>query len=189
MLKKLYKDFFEVRDGENVSDKVFTARIFSSCAIVIICLLAMGISAYAYFSSSQATASNKLTSANYDIDISYEDNGSYTELADSTYVVSGAKTSLKLKFDATGSATTGYCKIVVSDSLGNVRSTVFTSQIETKKTPDEIIYLEIAGLEDGNVIQFIPCWGTSVASTEGKAVGSVVADGEPLPVVNVSSSN
>jgi hypothetical protein len=103
--------------------------------------------------------------------------------------VSNSETSIKLKFDAIGTATTGYCKVVVKDAYGRVRVTLFTSQIKTAETPDDTVYLEITGLEDGNVIQFIPCWGVSVASTEGKAVGSAVADGEPLPIVDVSSSN
>ena len=185
MFKKLYNDFFAIRKSEKITDKVLMTRIFSSCGMIIACLLAMGISAYAYFSSSLSSSENKLVAANYSIDVSVKEDTKYNKLTGDTYKVPDGTHSLEFSFDAIGNASTGYCKIVVTDKDHNVKATLFTVQIDT--TPDEVIYIKFTDLEEVETIKFVSCWGTSVASLEkGKTFGS---DTEGTATVSLSSSD
>jgi len=48
-MKKIYNDYFCISENEKIKDKVMIARLASTCIIVISCLLAMSLMAYAFF--------------------------------------------------------------------------------------------------------------------------------------------
>lgn len=69
-MRKLYNELFYIPKHAKVSEKNMLARITLSITVVVACLIAMSISAYAYFSCSVTSASNVIKSANFDATVS-----------------------------------------------------------------------------------------------------------------------
>lgn len=68
-MKKFYNEFLRIPKTEKIRDKVMMTRISLSVAIMILCLGAMGITAYAYFSCNITSAVTTIRSAGYDLDV------------------------------------------------------------------------------------------------------------------------
>ena len=68
-MRKLYREFFYVPKHGKVGEKVMATRIFTTAAVIVLCLIAMGTTAYAYFSYNLASANNKIQSANFGVDV------------------------------------------------------------------------------------------------------------------------
>jgi len=69
-VRKLYNEFFYIPKHGKVREKVMLARMASMIAIVIMCLAAMSITAYAYFSYNITSGSNIIKAANFEANVS-----------------------------------------------------------------------------------------------------------------------
>lgn len=155
-MKRLYEEYLHVPEEGKIREKVFVMRIAVAIVCVVCCLSAMGFSAYAFFASSITSGSNTIVAATYGVEVEIVPNGGTALVAKEDnpliYENVGAGTyAMSLK--ATGSATTGYCKIEIVGSEKTV--TLFTQQL-----PPEMgmsFELAINGEADINVI---PQWGT-----------------------------
>ena len=118
-MRKLYNELFYIPKHAKVSEKNMLARITLSITVVVACLIAMSISAYAYFSCSVTSASNVIKSANFDATVSVvnevgaeipldTENGLQKAiLAEGTYTVKLSKTD-------TSTAQTGFCIVTIN---------------------------------------------------------------------------
>ena len=118
-MRKLYNELFYIPKHAKVSEKNMLARITLSITVVVACLIAMSISAYAYFSCSVTSASNVIKSANFDATVSVvnefgaeipleTENGLQKAiLAKGTYTVKLCKTD-------TSTAQTGFCIVTIN---------------------------------------------------------------------------
>ncbi len=118
-MNKLYEKFFYVpKHGEGkVREKVMLTRIATSFVLILICLAAMSLTAYAYFSHSTSVQIEPIRSATWEIDVTADDdvvqnNGFYAmdnregeTLREFTFTLSKKETE--------SSATVGYVKIDV----------------------------------------------------------------------------
>lgn len=68
-MRKLYNEFFYIPKHGKVREKVMLTRIAMTVTIVIMCLAAMSITAYAYFSYNITSASNTIQAANFEAQI------------------------------------------------------------------------------------------------------------------------
>lgn len=134
-MRKLYNELFYIPKHAKVSEKNMLARITLSITVVVACLIAMSISAYAYFSCSVTSASNVIKSANFDATVSVvnefgaeipleTENGLQKAiLAEGTYTVKLSKTD-------TSTAQTGFCIVTINgidyhtQQLGSVEFTL-----------------------------------------------------------------
>ena len=134
-MRKLYNELFYIPKHAKVSEKNMLARITLSITVVIACLIAMSISAYAYFSCSVTSASNVIKSASFDVTVSVvnefgaeipleTENGLQKAiLAEGTYTVKLSKTD-------TSTAQMGFCIVTLNgidyhtQQLGSVEFTL-----------------------------------------------------------------
>ena len=121
---KKVKTHLDQEESEKLTEKVFTRRIAVGIISIVFCLSAMGISAYAFFTSNITSAKNTLTAATYEIDVVVEQEETQTPaaLAEGTPDVYplNAQTDYVVTLKASGNAQNGYCKIEVLDGVNEV---------------------------------------------------------------------
>ena len=153
--------------AEKISDKTLMKRVYSTVIIISVLLFGMGISAYAYFSSDVASHSNKIKSAEFTIDIAVDG------------VAAGNQTTIQdndphyFSLHYTGTAETGYCKIVISN--GTDSENYFTTQFV--KNSNENIQVSITA-KPGFTVRIIPNWGVSAIYAQDNNSASLLNDGD-----------
>ena len=68
-MRKLYREYFYIPRHEKICDKVMVTRVATAVGIVVMCLMAMSFTAYAYFSHPITSSSNIIKAANFDADV------------------------------------------------------------------------------------------------------------------------
>jgi len=165
-MRKIYRELFYIpKHGTGkMREKAFLARITASVIAIIMCLSAMGITAYAWFSGSIISSSNTIQSAQFDpsIKVCVKDSTeavTLMELADKEYRASlSADTLYEITLErASSSAKTGFV-IITADGCN---STYHTQQIGLDgvvDTPSITIYLQVSSPCN---VTFKAHWGTS----------------------------
>lgn len=155
-MKRIYEEYLHVPEDGKIREKVFIARIAVAIVCVVCCLSAMGFSAYAFFTSSITSGSNTIVAASYGVGgaIASSEDTPLTAKADNplSYEAVGAGT-YTVSINATGTASTGYCKIEIVGSEKTV--TLFTQQLPPEVTMS--FTLVTNGEAD---ITITPQWGT-----------------------------
>ncbi len=93
-MRKLFNEFFYIPKHGKVREKVMLTRLTMTITIVIMCLAAMSITAYAYFSYNVTSGSNIIKAANFCTDVTVQitdANGNEVEVITSDYVSHLAK--------------------------------------------------------------------------------------------------
>ena len=72
-MKHLYQEYFKISKHEKIREKVMLVRITVTVTIMLVCMAAMGFSAYAYFSDSIVSGSNILRAATFETEITVKD--------------------------------------------------------------------------------------------------------------------
>lgn len=93
-MKELYNEFFHIPKHGKVREKVMLMRTAITVVIMIVCLAAMSITAYAYFSYNVTSGSNTIKAANFDALITITDENNISVNPSST---DGKKTFLRLQ--------------------------------------------------------------------------------------------
>lgn len=121
-MKKLFHDFFYVpkQDKGTIRDKVLLMRISVSVAIMIVCMMAIGLTAYAYFSVSEITGYTHVKAASWELDVSCSNDiqpldGIYT--LDNSSGSSDQTYTLTLKSSTNATAQTGYAKVEIKTDI------------------------------------------------------------------------
>lgn len=142
---------------------------FISIMMIVILVCASTSVSFAYFTGKLVSNGNIIASASYSIDVT--ENTSNSENTGTSAVTH------EFTLEAKGTASTGYCEIVIGDDV------YYTQQIEPGKT----ITLTIV-TKAGDVVEFNPSWGTSEMKLNGE-IDSLVKDKdkvlnyvEPLPL-------
>lgn len=176
-MRKIYEEYLYVPEDEKIKEKVFIMRIATAITCVICCLSAMGLSAYAFFTSSITSGSNTIVAASYSVDIQVEkaENSSLTELTPTvnklihTYDLSKGVYTVTLK--ASGNAKMGYCKIVVGDMDAETSKKYFTIPICTDETDaNHQLEFRVECHEERTQVHIIPNWG-SCSEKEERRIG------------------
>lgn len=158
-MKAIYNEFFRISEDGRIRDKVMLVRTAVSVVFMVICLAAMSISAYAYFSCDVSSGMNMIQSAYYDLKIQNESN----VMDSDTFICTGAENdTYTFTLTPNGTADNGYCKIVISD--GTTEETYYTTQIfqSAGENNDRLTSLSLKiRAAVGCTITFIPQWGTS----------------------------
>lgn len=179
-MRKIYQKYFALpEEGKGtMGERVFFARLAVSITCIVLCMGAMGFTAYAFFTASVSSSMNQIQAASFDLEVqeiepqtetssaSYESEGTYKLQAGSIY---------KFKLVKNGNASTGYCKIVLTPN-----------DVTSKETSEAVFYTQQFGQVDGQnetinereisitvgvetTVKFVPCWGTY----RGEGVGEV----------------
>lgn len=176
-IRETVKEYTYIPENGKISDKVFYFRILFSFVTMIACIAAVVSSAFAYFNDEIASTDSTVVSAYYDLivtPIDRQDTLSLNESELMTLNESGqyeyiceAVSDNKHKFilSASGTASTGYCKISVGDNV------YYTDQIAQFIS----IEIEIEAAAETKII-FTPQWGTSSNYINGTTSVGTIAD-------------
>ena len=169
-MRKIYQKYFKLpEEGKGImGEQVFFARLMVAIACIVLCISAMGFSAYAFFTASVSSNMNQIQAANFDLEIqieaqtgtssaSYESEGTYKLQAGSIY---------KFKLLKIGNASTGYCQIVLTPNDVTNKETseavFYTHQLGQVEGQNETINEREISITVGvdTTVKFVPCWGT-----------------------------
>ena len=164
-MKKLYEEYFKVSEDGKVREKVMITRVVVTVTVMVVCLIAMGVSAYAYFSSDILSASNVIRAANYEIAVTVQSSADSTQqvpvtkLDKRTYVATLDPGEYVVRVTKGGTAKTGFCVVTAA---GCVPETYHTQQIgvDVYTGSNESISFTLIVTEQTNV-EFYAHWGTS----------------------------
>ena len=71
-MRKLYREFFYIPKYGKIREKVMLTRVVTTVAVIVFCLAAMGITAYAYFSYNITSGSNTIKAASFYTDVTVQ---------------------------------------------------------------------------------------------------------------------
>ena len=71
-MRKLYREFFYIPKYGKIREKVMLTRVITTVAVIVFCLAAMGITAYAYFTYNVTSGSNIIKSASFYTDVTVQ---------------------------------------------------------------------------------------------------------------------
>jgi sporulation protein YlmC with PRC-barrel domain len=173
-VRKLFNEFFYIPQHGKVREKVMLTRLASLITIVIFCLAAMSITAYAYFSYNVTSGSNIIRSATFKTEVQVQITDSNGKAVDTVKPITSDYKSFKIEGLTVGetytisvapikdekAAKTGFV-IVTAD---NCPDTYYTQQLgkdekveggETNKLSFEIM------ITDSTTVYLRAHWGTS----------------------------
>lgn len=162
-MKELYNEFFYVPKHGKIRDKVMLIRTAVTAIIMIVCLAAMSLTAYAYFSYNVTSGSNIIKAANFeanvsiiitdsdnkDVDITKDGKLQTANLTAGTYTVELTK--------GESTADTGFCIVTIGDR------TYHTAQIGedvARNLTDASVTFTLKVAADTK-ITILSHWGTS----------------------------
>ena len=184
-MKKLYNEFFYVPKHGKVRENVMMTRLAVTVVTMLLCLFAMTLTAYAYFSYNVSSAFNVIKSSNFDVSIQITDNESEVAVnkIDNTthtvYLEADKTYSVTLDESENSTANTGFC-IVTAQGCPLV---YHTQQLGADESAEggrtDIIKFELK-VNVSTVVNFISHWGTSSYYDEYKAKG----DNDSLYITN-----
>jgi sporulation protein YlmC with PRC-barrel domain len=173
-VRKLFNEFFYIPQHGKVREKVMLTRLASLITIVIFCLAAMNITAYAYFSYNVTSGSNIIRSATFKTEVQVQITDSNGKAVDTVKPITSDYKSFKIEGLTVGetytisvapikdekAAKTGFV-IVTAD---NYPDTYYTQQLgkdekveggETNKLSFRIM------ITDSTTVYLSAHWGTS----------------------------
>lgn len=167
-MRRLYKEYFYIPKNEKIRDKVFFTRITFIIVSMIACLMAMSISAYAYFSANAYSITSTVKSAHYDLKVTPVEE---VKVTDGVFTLdnSGSTQANVYRFNIEKStestATVGYCEISVKTDTDDAQS-FYTKPIGAFKENEQpttinqrTVLIEIPAGKKA-YISFIPQWGS-----------------------------
>lgn len=171
-MRKLYLEYFHIPEYGKIREKAFLGRIAASVSFIVICLFAMGITAYAYFSASVITPANTLTAANYKL--CFQVNGVETEEA-GFVLAENPSEEVEYKITATlapdSTATTGYCVVTVDfTDEESVDLVLYTCQIGKDEYGGGQEFTFTLALQEAATVTFEARWGTSIYYNTSDAI-------------------
>ena len=121
-MKDFLKAGFRVSQSEKISDQVMVIRLGIMVTVIVICLAAMGLSAYAYFSHSISSGNNRIQTGSF---------GATVEVTGETpnedvYLLKSG-TAYNITMTKTGNASTGFC--ILEITIGEHTVKYFTEQL------------------------------------------------------------
>mgnify|MGYP003302129927 CR=1 FL=1 len=170
-MRKLFNEFFYIPQHGKVREKVMMTRLGSTIAIVIMCLAAMSITAYAYFSYNITSGSNIIKAAHFETKVSIQITDENGEAVDINPITSNYQTH-KVTLNAgelytitvtpteNSTATTGFIVVTADgcDKTYHTQQLGIDESVADGKTPSITFKLLIT---DTTEVKFLAHWGTS----------------------------
>ena len=167
-MRKLYNEFFYIPKYGKIREKVMLARVAMTVVIMVVCLAAMSITAYAYFSHNVTSASNTIQVANFEAQItvtSTERNGGTVNPSSTT----GKKTvftfadtgtyTVELEKGNNSTAKTGFCIIYIGDKTYHTQQ--IGVDINANNEQRDLVSFALKINEPNAVVTIESHWGTS----------------------------
>ena len=187
-MKSVYDEFFYVPKDGKVREKVFLARITVSVVLMLICLAAMSISAYAYFACNTSAMENIIQSTNFEATVSIvtvvdQNNQAVPVFKEDTHTQSALLTAGKaytVTLRPVGTATTGFC-VVSADGCEKVYHTQQLG-VDGDEFRTELTFT--VAVDQDTRLSIFAHWGTSsyydAYTNKGQNGELYIVDGETL---------
>lgn len=186
-MREVYKKYYKVSDNEKISDRVMFTRIGVSAVLIVLYVIAMSVSAYAYFYHGVASQNNIIKSAEFKVNVTATadtvQSGTSSAAAEEVAVeavtvdgklpyykaslTAGKKYTITVKLSNTSTASTGFCVVRFYDpangsQLGQAYHTqqLGVDRILGIETPTTEITFTIVPNRDVTAT-FLAHWGTS----------------------------
>ncbi len=167
-MRKWYNEFFYIPRHGKIREKAMLTRVVTTVGVVMMCLAAMSITAYAYFSHSVTSGANLMQTANFETNVSIQMIEPHTETVD-IESVDGRTQQAKLyagntyqvTIEKAGTANTGFCVITASDcAVENYHTQQLGEDVHSDTQGQDTITFTLT-VTDTTVVQFYAHWGTS----------------------------
>lgn len=194
-MRKLYNEFFYIPKYGKIREKVMLARVAMTVVIMVVCLAAMSITAYAYFSHNVTSGSNIIKSASFYTDVTVQitaEDGTVVETITTntsdhkshSAELSANKTyTITVKHNDRSTAQTGFV-IVTADGC---ETRYHTQQLGRDGNGNT--YTITFKLTPGanTIVTFRSHWGTSSFYSDFKEIGEnderYIIDGEEIKLI------
>ena len=163
---KLFHEYFHIPENGKIRDKVIIGRLVVTVVATLVCLIVMGLSAYAYFTHDVISANNVIKAAHFETNVKIQitdENGEAIQVITSNYkshlaeLKANTKYFITLKPTERSTAKTGF---VIVSAEGN--STAYHTQqlgVDGETTREQITFCLILGAD--TKVTFLAHWGTS----------------------------
>ena len=192
-MRKLLNEFFYVpKYGKGkIREKVMLARTALTVAIMVVCLAAMGITAYAYFAYNVTSASNHIQAAKFETKVSIQIGQSNNEPvtveqvnAQTQVATLSAGKEYSVTIEKTGTAQTGFCVISAKNcEIEKYHTQQIGKDVRSNTEGKNTITFTLT-VTDTTDVTFYSHWGTSTqyADYEDKGKNDVlyILDGETV---------
>lgn len=164
-MRKLYHEFFYIPQHGKIREKVMAARVAVVALITVVCLTAMSLTAFAYFSYNVVSGANRIKAAHFDVDVTVTvaDEPQQTARSVRSNAVThtavlqpGVTYTVRVRSAENSTAQTGF--VIVSAQNGD--SCYHTQQLRKGGEATEF-YLTVTA---ETTVTFLAHWGTSSRS-------------------------
>ena len=161
-METLYKEFFYIPKQGKIREKVMLSRLVMTIGIVVVCLFAMSITAYGYFSAPPVATpgSNFIGSARYELNIQVMDGSAPVTLTENKFMAEAGKVyTVSLEY-VEGSAKTGFCGVKLGPMVYHTEQLGIDVDAENERRFNTSFSIALEG--SGEIlVELIPHWGTS----------------------------
>ena len=170
-MKRFYNAFFHMTKCGKVREEVMLIRVATTVFVMIACLTAMGISAYAYFSCNITSGPNTIKGANFEASVSIQIADSTSEpvkitragAVQSATLYAGKTYSVRL--EKAGTAKTGFCVMTATGcNMGKYHTQQLGKDIAIAEEKTVITFT--LTVTDTTTVSFYSHWGTSTYYAE-----------------------
>ena len=193
-MSKRFMDFIRETRDEKATEKALISRAAMLVVVVVGCLAAMCLTAYAYFTCNITSDTNTLQAAKFQANVSVEPTDNSNQVTNITvdkldawtYKVSGLQVgksyTVTVSYDQSNTASTGYVAVMA----GGCDKIYHTQQLGADATapggnrPELTFKLMIT---DGTVVTFEARWGTSAYYPNGTGAEEYIADDDEIKMV------
>lgn len=181
-MRKIYQKYFALpEEGKGImGEQVFFARLAVSITCIVLCMTAMGFTAYAFFTASVSSSMNQIQAASFDLEVQkiepQTETSSASHESEKTYILQPGIYDFILT--KSGNATTGYGEIkigghsIYTEQIGVVDET--GTQIGTRT-------VRIAVRQE-TIVEIIACWGTYSGNPIREAEEMIIVDGQEIGI-------
>lgn len=166
-MRKLYNEFFHIPKDGKIREKVMLMRVAMTVVVMVICLVALGITAYAYFSYNITSGANIIRTANFKTNVSIQIADKNNEAVVLTQVdrITQSATLHKdntysITIQKAGSAETGFCVLTARNCEFESYHTQQLGKDANSGTPKNSITFTLT-VTNTTEVTFRAHWGTS----------------------------
>ncbi len=167
-MRKLYNEFFKISEDRKICDKVMIARVVLTVSIMVMCLTAMSMTAYAYFSHNIVTSNNIIKSAEFSMELEIKDGSTPVKLETVNSKTFKANFVEGKTYTVTvirkGDASTGFCTVYAENCINGIYHTQQLGENGTSAKKDTITFT--LSTSKDTVVTFTAHWGTSSKYTQ-----------------------
>lgn len=197
-MSKRFMDFIRETRDEKATEKALISRAAMLVVVVVGCLAAMCLTAYAYFTCNITSDTNTLQAAKFQANVSVEPTDNSNQVTNITvdkldawtYKVSGLQVgksyTVTVSYDQSNTASTGYVAVMATGCSNLYYHTQQINAVTTVAGEDNGVTFELM-VTDKTTVTFEARWGTSAFYPEYKEYGinpeQYILSGEKIKMV------